>query len=641
MKKRIWIEAESVESLGGWLVDSQSMEEIGSAYIMAHGMGTPVADAERSFKVKEDGTYHVWARTRDWTAVWKRGTPAGQFKLIINGLELPEVLGTNGVEWSWQKAGIVTLEKGTSKIAFHDLTGFNGRCDAVYLSNDPNDIPPENGEKLAEFRHELSENICIDDPVEYDLLVAGGGFAGICTALAAIRSGLKVALIHDRDVLGGCNSSEVRVGIGGHVNVEPYPALGRTVLEIAPVMGGPGTYPAHYYEDQRKENVFRLHHPDSYRLALNERVISLEKDADNTIVSVTTRHTRSGQDRRYRAKIFSDCTGDAVLARKAGAELMYGREEKSRFNESLGSEKPEKQVMGMSVLWFSRKENEASSFPEIDWGIPVTEDTAYYIRGGDWEWETGQYRDQAKESEYIRDYGMMATYANWSFLKNRSARKNEWADEKLNWVSSVGGKRESYRVIGDYILTQNDIENQTVHEDATASMTWSIDLHFPDPENEAKFKEPFRSCAYHRGIGKSYPVPFRCLYAKGIKNLLLGGRHISMSHVAFSCVRVMRTLGMLGEVSGLAASVCAKEGIYPAELYREHFNKLKELMKEGVPLPAYHAYWPDRSETYHFKELGFISTKAEDKAELLKNPEVLKRIKRLKMSHMYQNPAFD
>ena len=290
-----------------------------------------------------------------------------------------------------------------------------------------------------------------------------------------------------------------------------------------------------------------------------------------------------------------------------GAEVMYGREARARFQESLAPEKADNQVMGLSVLWYAKKADQPTPFPDIDWGIPFHEGNAYYIRKGGWEWETGQYRNQAEETEYIRDYGLMVTYANWSFLKNRSQRKAQWAQDVLSWVSPLGGKRESYRVVGDHILTQNDIEQHIPYTDATGAMTWNLDLHFPDPENEKKFAEPFRSCAYHRGIIEPYPVPYRCLYARDVKNLFLGGRDISTSHVAFSCVRVMRTLGMLGEVIGLAATVCRRENAYPRDVYTTHFAKLKALMERGVPVPSpYHAYGCDASESYHFEELGFV-----------------------------------
>src|SRR5690554_792785 len=132
---RIWLEAESFDTLGGWVIDCQSIEQMGSAYVMAHGMGTPVRDAETVLTVPGKGRYTVWVRTRDWSATWKRGTPAGRFNVIVNGETLPETLGTNGPDWSWQKAGAIDLDAKEATIALHDLTGFNGRCDALFLTD--------------------------------------------------------------------------------------------------------------------------------------------------------------------------------------------------------------------------------------------------------------------------------------------------------------------------------------------------------------------------------------------------------------------------------------------------------------------------------------------------------------------------
>jgi len=635
MAARLWLEAESFDTLGGWVIDQQSMEQMGSAYIMAHGMGVPVTDAETICSIPESGIWAVWVRTRDWTAVWKRGASAGIFKVLINGESLPETLGTNGELWAWQKAGALFLEKGEAKIVLHDLSGFNGRCDAIYFTTDPNEIPENDNEKLAKFRRKITGIVCQDDPVEYDLAVVGGGIAGICAAIAAMRTGSRVILIQDRPVLGGCNSSEIPPPTGGFAHSEPYPNLGNVVTEIAPVLGGSRTFrDEKVYEDARKENVFGLQDNNQYKLVLNERVFAVEKDRSDPekVNAVLARNTRTGVETRYKAKLFADCSGDAVIARKMGAETMYGREPRARFNESLAPENGDRQVMGLSVIWTSKKTSRPSSFPDIDWGIPFDEDNAYYIRGGDWEWETGQYRNQADEAEYIRDYGMMAIYANWSYLKNHSKRKSEWASDRLAWVSAIGGKRESYRVVGDHVLTQNDIENHVTYPDATGAMTWNIDIHFPDPENEAKFKEPFRSCAYHRGIVNPYPVPYRCLYAKDVKNLFLGGRIISASHVAFSCIRVMRTLGILGEVIGMAASLCTKENAQPRDIYEKHFEKLKVMMEKGVPVPCYHAYHCDASESYHFKELGFIRS---IDVKQIADPTLRQRINVLNVQHKY------
>ncbi len=637
----VWIEAESFANLGGWVIDSRSMLQMGSAYIMAHGMGIPVADAETVCNIPENGQYMVWVRTRDWTAVWNRGIPAGKFKVIVGGVTLPEELGTNGPEWSWQNAGLVSISAGAVKIVLHDLTGFNGRCDALYLTTDTAEVPPDSAEELAEFRHKKNGIICRNDPAYYDLIVAGGGIAGMCAALSAARTGSKVLLLQDRPVLGGCNSSEIRVVLGGLAHTDCYPNLGNTIQEFGPIIGGPSIYPAESYEDYRKENVFKLHSEDQCRVLLNESVVAIEKDSSDPakITAVVSRNTKTGKETRFHASLFADCTGDAVLARMAGAGVMYGTEGREKYHESLAPEQGSRQVMGHSVLWRSRVNDALSKFPDIDWGIPFNEKKVYYIDGGYWEWEAGQYRNQADEAEYIRDYGLMTIFANWSYLKNHSVRKSEWADKELDWISPIGGKRESYRVVGDHILTQNDIEQKIQYPDGTGGISWSIDIHYPDPDNEAMFEEPFRSCAYHRGIEKTYQVPYRCLYAMDVRNLFLGGRHISTSHVAFSCVRVQRTLGILGEVIGMAASICKDKHAYPRDVYEKHLDKLKAMMTEGVPVPGYFGWPCDEQECYHFSEIGFIHvTPGGDPDRIDEN--VMKKIKSLKIAHKKQDPAF-
>ncbi len=599
----IFIEAEAFENLGGWVVDSQSMAQTGSAYIMAHGMGIPVADAETAVEIPKRGKWTVWARTRDWTAVWKKGSSGGTFQVKVNEETLPVILGTDGEEWGWQKAGVINLESGPTRLALHDLTGFNGRCDALYLTMDSGYTPPDNGSELEALRGTRRQ----DDSDEYDLIVTGGGMAGICTAISAASFGAKVLLLQDRGILGGCNSSEIRVPLGGCTHCAPYPELGNVVDAISPVYGRPGALPADYYEDSRKENIFKLFKEEQCKLILNSSVLAVEKAPSDPqkINAVIAVNTLTGEKTRYKGKLFADCSGDAEIARMMGAETMYGREAKTRFNESLAPENDQRQVMGLSVLWLSEKQSAPVEFPDINWGIEFNEENCYYITSGDWECETGQYRDQALESEYIRDYGLMTTYANWSFLKNHSKRKEEWAKRKLTWVSYVGGKRESYRVAGDYVMTQNDIEQTKLHPDGTAAINWNIDLHFPDPAHTAKFTEPFRSCAYHRGFPADVPVPYRCLYSRDVKNLFIGGRIISVSHVAFAAVRVMRTLGMLGEVTGMAAAICATENCLPRDVYVSYFNRLQEMMNQGVTLPKYHP-GGHSCETYHFKDAGHV-----------------------------------
>ena len=182
----IFIEAESFNDLGGWTVDQQSIEVIGSSYVMAHGLGKPVADTKSVFNVNSDGEYAVYALTRDWTAVWGVKDSAGKFLIKIDGKTLPVTLGTKGKDWAWQKAGSVSLKSGVHSIALHDLTGFNGRCDAVYITD--GESPSNEPSEIESLRKRLNYKEVYDCGEEFDLIVCGGGVAGTCTALKIGRA---------------------------------------------------------------------------------------------------------------------------------------------------------------------------------------------------------------------------------------------------------------------------------------------------------------------------------------------------------------------------------------------------------------------------------------------------------------------
>ena len=651
MKTEFLIEAESFSSLGGWVIDPGSIHEMGSPYLMAHGLGVPVADAVTSVTV-EAGTYTVFVRTRDWTAPWqsqRNGQSGGRFQLLVNGEALPAVLGTNGADWDWQETGTVTLTGGEVTLALHDLTGFNGRCDAICLSQS-GCRPPKDGEALDAWRHEVGGVTVLDDEREYDLIVCGGGMAGTCTALAAYRKNLNVALIQDRPMLGGCNSSEIRVGLGGMVHFPPYRRLGNLVTEIGPVFGSGATYEADYYEDGRKLRSFipnividedtcseiflTVEKPN---ICLNESVIRVECDPDDParIAAVITKNVRTGVETRRRAKLFSDCTGDGFVARSMGCDYMYGREARAVYGEDMAPAEADRLVMGMSVLWYTEDSDREEAFPEVDFGVAMSDSTCIFTDHGDWEWETGFRRDMLTETEYIRDYALMVVYANWSHLKHHSARKDEYRNKKLVWVSPVGGKRESCRVIGDYVLTQRDAESAFCPSDATAVSTWDLDQHMPEPNNDAHFEEPFRSCAYHRGTINAFCVPYRSLYARDAKNLFLGGRIISVSHAAFSSVRVMRTLGACGEAVGLAAAVCRRHDADPRAVYTDHLDELRAELAKGVPTPQPHGYPPHGFETYHFKEIGNLNAD-----EALQNPVARVQIDKMGISRRYSDEHY-
>ncbi|MBR4956255.1 MAG: FAD-dependent oxidoreductase, partial [Lentisphaeria bacterium] len=485
---KLFFEAETFAEPGGWVIDTQSYETCAFAYLLAHGIGKKVADARTEAVIPQAGTYRAFVHTRNWSAVWNRGTPAGKFLLKIDDIPFEHTLGTASQNWSWQFAGAMELSAGKHTLSLEDLTGFDARCDAILLTDEVDFIPPDGKEELIEFRRECCKTVIEDDPEVYDLLITGGGFAGLCMAISAKKLGLKVKVIHDRPVGGGCGSSEVRVWVGGDAHMGIYPNIGHVAAAISPIAGVPGMKKEkRFFEDERK--TILLDEPEE--LLLNELAVAVEMEPDDPqkIRSIVTRSVRTGRETRRYARLFADCSGDAFVARKANCRTMYGCESRDEFNESLGLEKASDMVMGHSTLWETRRMDHPVDFPDIDWGIEFNDRNALARLNCCWDWECGQFRNQVTDIEYIRDYGIMTCYANWSFLKNRSAQKEQWRNMELEWLSPIGGKRESYRVAGDLILTQNDIQNDVVYPDGSASVTWSIDLHLPDPANMENFGE--------------------------------------------------------------------------------------------------------------------------------------------------------
>lgn len=574
------VEAESFTHKGGWVIDQQSMDVMGSPYLMAHGMGIPVADASTTVRFPKKGKYKMFVRTRNWTAPWS-DVAAGQFQVLINGKAIKTTFGLSEADWTWIDGGMVDISKEETEISLHDLTGFNGRCDAIYFTSAKSDIPPNQVSSLQILRQNLL-GISVDpEELEFDFVVVGGGMSGTCAAISAARLGVKVALIQNRPVLGGNNSSEVRVHLGARINLEPYPALGNLVNEIGPERGG-NAQPKDYYEDDKKLNAV-LNEPN-ISLFLNYHANQVVTD-ENKIIKVIAQNLETGQKKAFSAPIFADCTGDGTVGFLAGAEYMTGRESRDTFNEPTAPEVADNLTMGISVQWFSEKADTPSTFPDIEWGLPWSDDKAFAITRGDWDWETGMGKDMINETESIRDYGLLVVFSNWSYLKNHYQPRDKFANEKLKWVAYIGGKRESRRLVGDYILTENELINQDFLADGTAPTTWTIDLHYPDPENQEKFDgEAFRSIAKHIKI-YPYPIPFRCLYSKNIDNLMMAGRDISVSHVALGTVRLMRTGGMMGEVIGMAASVCKEKNATPRQIYQNHFVELEKLMLKGTGNP--------------------------------------------------------
>ena len=574
----VYVAASTFEEKGGWTADPQFMEQMGSSYLLAHGLGQPVNDARTRFTVPQEGTYHLYVRTRNWTACWSDKPTPGVFRIRIDDREITTPFGDGACAWHWQAGGSIYLTEGTHRLTLHDTTGFDARCDAILLTS-VDRRPDDSLETLFALRNRLMRLPAEpEDKGAFGLVVAGGGVAGMCAAIAAARGGVKVALVQDRKVLGGNNSSEVRVGLGGRLNIGEYPSLGYLLNEFGPATKG-NARPAEVYEDDKKLKAVLAE--ENITLFLGYKVTRVEKRDARAVAAVVATHVDDYTTIRIEGRLFADCTGDGALGVLAGAEWHMGRDPKSRYGEPSAPETADGITLGASVQWYCLEADRPMPFPDIDWGLPIGEETVQKVRRGQWYWEVGMAEDQMAEAERIRDYGMYVAYSNWAYIKNHASFRNEYANSYLGWMAHVAGKRESRRLVGDFVLREQDLTDFIIHPDGCVSTSWYIDNHEPDPENSKHFREPFLSRGCLRPLD-FYPIPYRCFYSKDLDNLFMAGRNISVSHIALGTTRVMRTTAMMGEVVGLAARVCLREGLLPRDIYEKAFDELRELMRKGA-----------------------------------------------------------
>ncbi|MEY8487860.1 FAD-dependent oxidoreductase [uncultured Parabacteroides sp.] len=581
-KDFVLVEAESFNEKGGWFLDQQFMDQMGSPFLLAHGIGKPVQDASTKVMIPKKGIWHVYVRTWNWCSPWKTKEAPGRFKVAVNGVVLDNELGM-GKQWDWEYAGSVEIKDKSNIVTLKDLTGFEGRCDAILFAKDKNVVIPNRKEDLPAFRKQLL-NIPAkpEDGGHYDLVVVGAGTAGLSAAIKGAREGLKVALINNRPVPGGNNSTEIRVVASGEMNVKPYTALGSVVREIRNV----------YSQEDQVIEMIQAEKTLSY--FPNMHVFAASKEGKQ-IKSVTAKHIENGKEIEFFSPLFVDCSGDGNLGYLAGAEYRVGREMRQETRETLAPDRPDNIVLGATISWKSKVMPAEVSFPVCEWAIQFNDESCEKVVSGSNWWESGFRYDQVNDAEYIRDYLFRAIYGNWAFLKNDSKFKKEYANRELDMITYIAGKRESRRLVGDVFFVQQDIEKEYVkYDDAVVIGTYSIDQHFPTPKNTFFFPgEEFISTMKHYfndlgtprrylrddQVPPPYRIPYRCLYSVNVDNLFMAGRNISVSHIALSSTRVQNTTGMMGEVVAAAAALCKKYNCLPREVYTKHLDELLDSLK--------------------------------------------------------------
>lgn len=597
--KTILLEAESFTDHGGWLLDQQYMDQMGSPVLLAHGIGKPVADAQTEVLFPAAGTYRVYVRTRNWMAPWSDEFAPGTFQLSIDAQKLETVFGNEGNAWHWQSGGTIDIRSDRLRVtvALHDLTGFDGRIDAICFTADTGDppfVPPDEAKSLVPLRRRalgLPEKVPDAEGGPFDLVVVGGGYPGICAAITAARLNLKVALIQDRPYVGGNASPEIRVGLQGNICLPPYPNLGNLVYQLK--TAAPLDYESNGKKYSQKE-MRVVAGEKNIKLFLEYRMYDVEMNG-KTIQAVYAKCTHTGKELRISGHLFADCTGDGNLGALAGADFRVGRESKKETGESMAPDEPDKLVMGSTLIWRTEDVKKPTRFPELPWAVQFTSETIQPDVSPNWNWETGMNKDQVNDIEWVRDLGFRAIYGHWAYMKNHADAN--WAPKtatrELILVPHIAGKRESRRLLGDLILQEQDFRENRAYPDACVTCTWPIDLHYANDYSKKHFPgNEFRTyCTHEQHL--PYPIPYRCFYSRNIPNLFMAGRDISVTHVALGPTRVMQSGGMMGEVVGMAASLCVRHETLPRAIYETHLEQLKSLCKDGIaPRPPKHEFMP-------------------------------------------------
>lgn len=415
-----------------------------------------------------------------------------------------------------------------------------------------------------------------------DLCVVGGGLAGMCAAIAAARHGASVVLMHDRPVLGGNASSEIRMHVCG--------------------AQGPNNRETGIIEEIMLENRYRnpLRNYSIWDSILYEKVrfqpgitlllncsCNAAQMSGNRIVSVTGWQLTTETWHTVEALLFADCSGDSILAPLTGAEFRMGREARSEFGEDIEPEQADSRTMGMSCLIQARETDRPQPFIPPSWAYqyPSDDDLPYrehhLVEDQNFWWiELGGENDTIHDTEQIRDELLKVAFGVWDHIKNRGEHGAEnWV---LEWVGFLPGKRESRRYVGDYILTQNDVRSGGHFPDLVAYGGWPMDDHHP---GGIRWKgEP---TVFHPAPSP-YGIPYRCLYSRNIANLFCAGRNISVSHAALSSTRVMATCATLGQVVGTAAAIAARHNLTPRRVYEEQMETLQQMLMDDDCYLPYH-----------------------------------------------------
>ena len=480
----------------------------------------------------------------------------------------------------------------------HDLTGFDGRCDAIFLTPDGT-VPVDGADDAAlAWRRELRGLPAEPELAgEFDVVVVGGGIAGCTATLTAARQGCRVALIQDRPFLGGNSSKEI--------GLSPRGENGGLVAELSARTPDGDIVARQVIEAEPTAAIL-----------LERRVVAVHTDGDR-IVSIDVREGRTGRETRFAAPVFIDTTGQAILGILAGAEILTGREGRDEYGEYYAPAERDEEHHGHTLFFRTKMADEPVEFPDVPWATEVSKDYAnlsgQLMAPGSENgpgpaasdearaafeytpttpadddnlpvmktfpathfWEYGQWLDLYRDGELIRDHLLRALYGTFSNVKKMEP--DTFANLAFDWLAFVPAQGEFRRYKGDYLLTENDIRAHTVFPDAVVNNDGAFCIHIPNQPGEGEYDFRLKDWVWDVRDNKPYAIPFRCLYSTNIVNLMMAGKHISVTRVAGTTTKLMGNGGQHGIAVGAAAYLCTKHDTTPRGVYEAHLDALQEI----------------------------------------------------------------
>ncbi len=451
----------------------------------------------------------------------------------------------------------------------------------------------------------------------YDVVFIGGGMSGLCGAIASAREGAKTALIQDRSVFGGNASSETRMHISGascHWGKKNAAETGILMEEQLENKYLNDSYNFSVWDGVLWSSAKNTPNLDLYMNTTCDRVISDGK----RIQAVEAYQMNTEKRFSFLAQIYVDATGNGTVGYFAGAEYAIGRESRAIYGEKDAPAECDGETMGNTIYFVAEDKGHPVKFVKPSWAYTLSEDDfahryhgdivvyhdaddvvvlkpdedyedhadqlveKYDVKSGYWWIELGgDWDDIIAQAEDIRYELYRIIYGVWDHIKNGGDHGAE--NYELIWVGNVAGMRESRRLLGNYVLTEQDILANRIFPDAVAYGGWPMDEHVAGGFR-AKGSIPSRV----RSFPGLYTIPYGCYCSAAIENLMMAGRDISASKLAMGSTRVMATCAVGGEAVGTAAAMACRRGLLPKEFGEKHIDELQQrLLRNDCYIPGF------------------------------------------------------